>query len=114
VTFLRRWASDWPRRLPDAALHVLAALLAPGPWWVQYLPDLLLPALWGHGAATGRFLPADSVLLRALRAAHLRGAWAAAGVAVYVALALALPVLVLPQVAVHLLIDLLTHEEGWL
>lgn len=113
TSFRAAYAADLPRRATDVAAHAVLAALLPGPWWLQYVPDALVPVLWLHGMATGRFLRASHPALRAHRALHGRGpvGWAflAASCVVGLAIRSSLPL----HVAAHAAVDRLSHGRGW-
>jgi hypothetical protein len=112
VTFRSDYAADVPTRAADAALHALAALLLPGPWWFQYVPDAAVLPLWVRSMRGDCYASDRDWLLRAHRVLHLRASvWSLLS---YLCLLLATgsPVLVL-HVLVHVGIDTLTHDGRW-
>lgn len=105
---------DLRLRIVDFIGHLLFALLLPGPWWSQYLPELVGPVLLVHGIISGRILPRDHPLIQIQNFLHT----------IYV------PVLILItamffdlrvlhiwmyvlQYTVHIVWDQFTHELEW-
>jgi len=112
TSFRAAYRADIRMRLLDAILHLGAALLVAGPWWFQYVPDLVLPALWLRGMLTNRFEPPDSWLLQLHQSLHLRSPHEAITFLWLFACALLNPLLAL-HIALHAAIDLCTHSEEW-
>lgn len=103
--------ADWQWRVLDMALHVLAAAALPGPWVLQWLPDVALPALWVQSVWNDEFAPENRWALRIHRALHLRRhAWF--GLALMAPVFAAQPAAAL-HVLVHVGIDSLTHRKEW-
>ena len=68
--FRKSWLSDWRARSIDAICHLTLALLIPGHWWFQYVPDMLVPVIWLWSFKTNAFLPKDSAILIAHKLLH--------------------------------------------
>jgi hypothetical protein len=100
-------------RLLDVCCHVLAALFLPGPWWLQFIPDLALPWLWLRSIATDRFADEHDPQLGLHRMLHLRGRHFPFGMLAAVLLS---GVFISPAIAahwlVHVAIDSVTHEHS--
>lgn len=111
--FRSAWLGVWPLGLIDAVLHVAAAVWLPGPWWLQYLPDLALPLLWTRSMLTNRRAGDHSLLLKLHRLLHARPPLLGEGVCLWAGLAfLWFPQLAL-HAAVHVVVDRLTHDRRW-
>lgn len=115
--FRRAWLADLGNRVPDLVLHSAAAMLLPGPWWLQWCPDVALPALWLRSVLSDKMAPEGSRVLQLHRLLHGKDrdvtmAFAATCV-VWTALGSQLATAALAHVAVHLAIDGVTHGEGW-
>ena len=112
MTFRAAYLQTVPVRVVDLACHAVLAVVLPGPWWWQYLPDVALPAVWVHSWRTDTFLGPSSRRLAAHRALHLRGE-----VGVAMLLVLAVPWAVWPGLGVHwlahVLVDRCTHDGRW-
>jgi len=105
---------DLKLRIVDFIGHLIFALLLPGPWWSQYLPELVGPILLVHGLRTDRILPRDHPLIQIQNFLHT----------VYVPLLLILTSFVFDihvlyiwrfvlQYTVHIIWDQFTHELEW-
>lgn len=68
--FRGAWTADLKWRVVDVIGHAVLVFFLPGPWWLQWLPDMLLPVLWIHGMVTNRFLPPHSELINSHRSLH--------------------------------------------
>jgi hypothetical protein len=113
VTFRSAYRADLPLRAVDLGLHVVAAVLLPGPWWCQWLPDAVLPLLWLRGMAINEFDTDASSLLRLHRGLHLRGLCWPLGVLFCACGGLVLGPWLVAQWATHAVIDLFTHRGEW-
>lgn len=109
LNFRTLYRRDLQVRLIDLALHLTAAVMLPGPWYLQWVPDVLVVPLWLHGMWTGRMLPEDSAVVRAHHVLH---SW------IVPALLLLTPVRAGYYVAAlglhwgaHYLIDIVTHDN---
>lgn len=109
MPFRALYARNLRTRALDLALHIVCAVILPGSWWMQFVPDLVLPVLWGHGMVTDRFLPVGHPLLRVHRVLHLRHMHS---LYLFLAAVFLLPALAL-HLAAHAFIDLFTHGEPW-
>lgn len=108
MTFRELLVSDVRVRVLDAVGHVVLAVVLPGSWWMQYLPDCLLPVIFGVSLYTNKLLSKRNPVLRVHRFLH--SAW--------VVLALVLLARYRPVVAYialhftwHLILDAFTHER---
>lgn len=110
--FRAAYRADRPWRLLDAGLHLVAALLLPGPFWLQYVPDICVGVVWWRSWQSGKFLPEADRALVLHRWLHLRGATVGGAALLGLLVGLAGPVCVLHYV-VHLAIDRLTHGKAW-
>jgi len=118
--FRSAWLRTAPRGLVDFMLHVAAAWWLPGPWWFQWLPDVLMPVLWLRSVVTDRMAAEDSSLLAWHRMLHIRDRyfhsaavfWWLATLAAWQLLGVHWAVLIV-HVVVHAAIDRMTHEKGW-
>lgn len=71
MTFIEIMKSDWKWRSVDLIGHMILALVLPGKWWFQFLPDILVPVLFMHGWITGRLITSkDNFVLRVLLLTH--------------------------------------------
>lgn len=113
--FRSAWLGTWPLGVVDFVLHALAAWLLPGPWWWQWLPDMVMPVLWLHGMATNRMVDDDNWLLQVHRMLHVRPPAVLLGVILWVGTAgyVAASGALLANIAAHIIIDRLTHDERW-
>jgi len=92
----------WPWRVLDFACHVTLALILPGHWWYQFLPDFLVTPIFLYGWITGRLLNEKNPVLRVHKFLHT--VWPA-----FIAIPFSLSLAV--QWALHLVVDLYTHPE---
>lgn len=111
--FRAAWREDMPLRFLDMSAHAMLAWALPGPWWLQFLPDVVLPALWTCGMLTDQFDDGSGWLLRAHRLLHLRLRPVAFVCMLFlVATAIAYPPLAGAWLA-HVAVDRITHDERW-
>lgn len=104
---------DWRWRVTDLLLHVAAALVLPC-WSLQFLPDAALPTLWLRAVVRDRFDADASRMLVVHRVLHLRPGYWMFGTAIYAAAFSVTANIWLPvHVAVHIVIDRLTHDGRW-
>jgi len=68
--FREALANRWPISLADTVGHVMLAVLLPGRWWFQVLPDGLLPVALFLSLRSDRFLPEGATLLIVHRLLH--------------------------------------------
>lgn len=115
MNFRTSYAHTLPARALDLAAHVTAAIVLPGAWWLQFLPDMVLPLLWTRSMVTGRFAPESSWLLNMHRRLHLRVRRRWLMMATYLLWAIGLRQ---PWLGVHVLmhvgIDYFTHGKDGL
>ena len=113
--FRALYREDAPLRVLDVLAHALLALLLPGPFWAQYLPDLAVAVIFVRSWRLDAMLPEDDVWLRVHRALHLgRGSgWPMLPVAATLAIVVyAYPAAAL-HVLAHLSVDAVTHGKDW-
>jgi hypothetical protein len=103
---LRRWVvGRWKIGLIDIVLHSIAGLLI-GKWWLQWIPDILLPVLLVHGFVTNRLMT-PNIITRAYRLMHT----------IWIPVVLLMMSFVAPTGLlgihwfVHVVIDQFTHPE---
>jgi hypothetical protein len=115
MSFRRQWLGTVPLGILDVCLHAAAAYMLPGAWWMQYVPDAVLPFLWLGSMARDTFVDPDdsSWLLDWHRVLHLRRFGVLPGAVLYVALAAATSLWLLVHVVVHVGIDRVTHDGRW-
>lgn len=108
--FRSRWTIGLS--LIDLVCHVTLSLILPGPFWFQFLPDLLVLPLWLHGYLTDRMLPATNPFIIAHRSLH--SIWP---IVLLISVAIFTPVDTSTLIALaglhwaaHLLVDLFTHR----
>lgn len=70
MSFRELYCQDLWARLGDAVLHVCAAIVLPGPWYLQWGPDLMVVFLWTHGMCTDKLLPQTHWALAVHRGLH--------------------------------------------
>jgi hypothetical protein len=98
----------------DLGFHLALAFLLPGPGWLQFLPDAMLPLLWPVGMLTDSFMRPDGAALVLHRLLHLRGRWAMPAMCAVLLAGVAWPSLAAHWLA-HVAVDSLTHDgKEWL
>lgn len=115
VSFRQHVYDDIPWRVLDALLHGLAAFICvwrvPGNhWYYQWLPDALVPILWGYSWVKDRFLSQSNWLL----VVHLRvlhNPLLPVGLGLLWLFVSPVFFALFVNIAVHHLIDLGTHEN---
>jgi hypothetical protein len=70
MTFRETYKSDASMRVVDAIGHLGLALLLPGHWWFAYLPDVMLPFVFGVSLAKNKLLDKDNPFLRIHKFLH--------------------------------------------
>ena len=68
--FRAMYRRDLGIRALDAIGHATLALLLPGLWWFQYLPDVMLPLVFGSSLFTNKLLAKRNPLLVVHKALH--------------------------------------------
>jgi hypothetical protein len=56
LSFRDSWKKDWKTRWIDNLCHIAFAVLIPGPWWFQFLPDAMVPVMFAISWKRDRFL----------------------------------------------------------
>ena len=110
--FRTAWVADLPWRAIDLSAHIVLALLLPGPWWLQWLPDVMLPVLWVSSWASNAWLPDGDWRLEAHRALHLRSGLGGLVACAVLAGGLWWPAILAHAVG-HWAVDWLTHGKEW-
>ena len=115
-SFRASWRHDWRTRAIDRMCHIIAGATLPGPWWFQFLPDLMVIPMMIISLTTNQFLKSTNVLVAVSKALHNLG-WVILWFSIYMCdfspnhykmnWAYALGV----QWAVHLIIDMFTHRR---
>jgi hypothetical protein len=112
MQFRKEMWEDLPLRIADFIGHALMAWLIPGPFWSQYLPELVGPICLIHGLRTNKIMSQSNPLIKIQNFLHT----------IYPVLGLVVLALVLSSEKVlwmsiqyfsHILWDQCTHEKAW-
>ena len=55
---------NWRYSALDFVLHLGLALAIPGPWWFQYVPDMMLPFIFTHSLMIDGLLPETTIVVK--------------------------------------------------
>lgn len=114
MSFRRLMLDDTAWRITDMLGHILMAIVLPGPWWLQFLPDVFVPLLMTKSLVSDKLLPRRNWLVVTNVTMHNIGFMALTCATILVSThAIKFTLALTLQWGLHILWDIVTHVQTW-